>query len=214
MEKVDTIIFDLDGTLIDSVTDIIAAGNFTLRELGLREKNPEQIASYVGHGRDSLVRGLIGRRHIGKLSKAVSLFRGYYSDHCLDNAVLYPGVSATLHHFSSKTLVIVSNRIYNSVIKMLVGVGIKNYFSKIIGGDDADCLKPSACPIDKVLAELNGSRKTAIMVGDTDVDVIAGKNAGILTCAVTYGIGSKEKLKKTKPNYFIDNIVKLQKIII
>lgn len=213
MKYVDLIIFDLDGTLIDSRQDIAGAVNYTLGELGLREKSISQISSYIGRGVQDLIRKSLGGKQYSLFNKALPLFEEYYRSHCADNPVLYSGVKEILEHFKHKRKVIITNRPYEFATPSLRTTGIYEYFVNIIGSDNIDCRKPSSCPIDKSMQELDINRERAIMVGDMDIDVLAGKRAGITTCAVTYGIGKKEDILRARPDHIIDNILQLREII-
>ena len=92
-------------------------------------------------------------------------------------------------------------------------LGIYDYFEEILGGDDTGCIKPSPCPMDKIIDKFNIDKSKAIVVGDMAIDILAGKNTGVMTCAVTYGIGKKEDILKARPDYIIDDIRKLKGII-
>ena len=213
MEYMDLIIFDLDGTLIDSRKDIANAVNHTLKEVGLEEKSVSEISSYIGTGVEDLIRRSLGKRQDSLFKKALSVFIEYYREHCLDNTYLYSGVKDVLEYFKNKRKVIVTNRRYETAILALRKLGVYNYFEDVLGGDDLGYLKPSSCLLDEVIHRLNIEKERTIIVGDMDVDILAGKRAGITTCAVTYGIGKKGDILKTKPDYIIDNILKLKGII-
>ena len=212
MRFVDLIIFDLDGTLIDSRQDIANAVNFTLREVGLGQKSISEISSYIGMGVEDLVKKSLGSRQ-DLLKKALDILEQYYRKHSADNSVLYPGVKEVLEYFKTKRKIIVTNRNYEFAILTLKATGINEYFQDIIGGDDIGCMKPSSCPLDRTLCRLDINKQKAIIVGDMDIDILAGKRAGIITCAVTYGIGKKEDILKVKPDYTIDNLLRLKEII-
>jgi len=213
MEYIDLIIFDLDGTLIDSRRDIANAVNHTLKEVGLEEKSVSEISSYIGTGVEDLIRRSLGKKQDSLFKKALSVFIEYYREHCLDNTYLYSGVKDVLEYFKNKRKVIVTNRRYETAILALRKLGVYNYFEDVLGGDDLGYLKPSSCLLDEVIHRLNIEKERTIIVGDMDVDILAGKRAGITTCAVTYGIGKKGDILKTKPDYIIDNILKLKGII-
>lgn len=211
---IELIIFDLDGTLVDSRKDIIGSINFTLKSVGLKEKNGPLIISYVGDGVEALMRRSIGEDKDGLFEKALSIFKEYYGRHCADNAILYSGVSETLAHFSGKKKIIITNRGLKSAVCILKALNIYDYFNKIAGGDDIRCMKPNPCPLDNALARFKiHDKNKAMMVGDMDIDVLAGKNAGILTCAAAYGFGSREDIIKANPDYIIDSIPELKAII-
>lgn len=214
MREVELIIFDLDGTLVDSRKDIINAVNFTLKNIGLKTKSASEISSYVGTGVEDLIRKSLGGNQEALFKKALSVFENYYRQHSVDNTILYPNVVETLKYFRDKRKVIITNKRYELAILPLKALKIYGYFEDIKGGDDMDCMKPDSCPLDRMMRGFKIEDKTrAIIVGDMDIDVLAGKNAGIMTCAVTYGIGKKEDILKAKPDYIIDDILQLKEII-
>jgi len=213
MNSIKLIIFDLDGTLVDSTKDITNAVNFILRKIGLEEKSVQEITSYIGTGVKDLLRKSLGDKHSLFFKRAFSIFEDYFSKHSTDYSVLYPNVKEVLEHFKNKKKVIVSNRNRAFAVLSLRILGIYGYFEDVLGGDDVRCAKPDSYPLDKTIDKFKVDKSKAIIVGDMDLDVLAGKNAGILTCAVTYGLGKKEDLVKTKPDYIIDDIVKLKSII-
>ncbi len=213
MKYIDLIIFDLDGTLVDSRDDIANAVNFTLKKIGLKEKSISEITSYIGKGVEDLIRGSLGNKQEALLTRALSVFEEYYKKHSTDNSVLYPNVKEILEYFKNKRKAIVTNRNYEFALIALNKLGIYDYFESIIGGDDIGCMKPSSCPLDISMNKLNTNKEEVIIVGDMDIDIIAGKRAGIITCGVTYGIGKKEDIIKAKPDFIIDDIIDLKSII-
>lgn len=213
MKYIDLIIFDLDGTLVDSRRDIATAVNFTLKNFGLKEKSRKEITSYIGRGVRDLVRKSLGAKKETLLEKALFVFEDYYRKHFADKSVLYPNVKEALEHFKNKKKVVITNRNHEFALLTLKALGIYEYFEHIAGGDDINCAKPSPCPLDKIIAELSVDKEKTIIVGDMDIDVLAGKGARITTCAVSYGIGKKENIIKAKPDFIIDDISKLKDII-
>lgn len=213
MKYIDLIIFDLDGTLVDSRDDIANAVNFTLKKIGLKEKSISEISSYIGTGVEGLIRKSLGNKEEVLLKKALSAFEEYYKKHSTDNSVLYPNVKEILEYFKGKKKVIVTNRNYEFALLTLKTLGIYDYFEDIVGGDDIGCMKPSSCPLDMSMHRLSANKEEAIIVGDMDLDIVAGKRAGIITCGVTYGIGKKEDIIKAKPDFIIDDIMNLKNLI-
>jgi phosphoglycolate phosphatase len=214
MREIELIIFDLDGTLVDSRQDIVNAANFMLKSLSLKEKPAEEIVSYVGKGVDSFIIDSLGRNANSTKDKALEIFRSYYKQHPADNAYIYPGVCETLDYFKAKEKAVVTNRNHRSAEALLKKMGMANYFKNIIGDDNKICLKPSRCQIDKLLKKLSvEKREKVLMVGDMDIDVFAGKAAGVMTCAVTYGLGKKLDIERAMPDYIIDDMRRLKDII-
>ncbi|MBD3263503.1 MAG: HAD-IA family hydrolase [Candidatus Omnitrophica bacterium] len=212
--NVKLIIFDLDGTLIDSRRDIVNAVSFTLHKFGIREKGFEEIISYVGTGSRDLIRKSLGESNSGLLDKAIAVFSDYFSAHCVDESRLYPHVLETLEFFKHKKIVLLTNRHRTLAEKTLELTGIIKYFDRIEGGDEVACLKPSGCAVEKILKGYPGlDKKEVMIVGDMDIDVGEGKKAGIITCGVTYGIGSREDIIKSSPDFIIDGLSRLKQII-
>jgi len=213
MKYINLIVFDLDGTLVDSRDDIVNAVNFTLKKIGLKERSISEITSYIGTGIEELIRKSLGNKQEVLLTKALSVFEEYYREHSTDNSVLYPNVKEILEYFENKRKVIVTNRNYEFALIALNKLGINDYFENILGGDDIGCMKPSSCPLDKSMNRLNTNKEETIIVGDMDIDIIAGKRAGVITCGATYGIGKREDIIKAKPDFIINDIIDLKSII-
>jgi phosphoglycolate phosphatase len=214
MKKIELIIFDLDGTLIDSRLDITNGVNFALKKAGLRPKEVSEISSYIGRGVQDLIRRSLGDENKRFFKETLGIFEEYFKMHGNDSSYLYPNVKEILEHFKDKHKVVITNRKHAFAVSALQKLGVGGYFKEVMGGDDLSCMKPSACPTYKIIDKLNIKDKDrAIIVGDMDIDVITGRNAGILTCAVTYGIGDIEDIKKAGPDYLINDISELKNII-
>lgn len=213
MFAVDAIFFDIDGTLVDDRIDIVNAMNYTLRQLGLKEKPPHLIVSYVGTGVSDLIRKSLGEDKADLTEEGVRLYGDYYIKHPADEAKLYPHVKETLEYFRNKRKLILTNRYAKFADPVLKKTGIRDYFEEIIGGDDENCLKPSACVLDNLLPKLKIDKARSIMVGDMAIDVLMGKNSGVATCWVSYGLGRPEEVSPLKPDYTIDDIAKLKGIV-
>lgn len=214
MRHIDVIFFDLDGTLVDSSEDIVTAVNHALKEAGLPERSKEEIITYIGTGVKDLIAKSVGSEDGPLVDKCVETFTDYFGKHYADKSRLYPDVKEVLEFYKHKKMVIVTNRRTELTKDTLKKFEINRYFNKIIGGDDDKCLKPSPCPIQKGVSEVVGENEKALMVGDMDLDVLAGKRAGLYTCAVTYGIGSRKDVEKAEPDYLINNIIQLKDLII
>ena len=214
MIKIDVIFFDIDGTLVDSSVDIVAGVNATLKKLGIpRDKGSGEIMSYVGTGVKYLIRKSAGIDDDKTIDEGVKLFSDYFMKHAADNAKVYPHVGDILEYYKDKKKYIVTNRYERFADATLKGVGIRKYFGGIIAGDDESCLKPSVCVLDPVLLNTGVDRKKTMIVGDMAVDVMSGKNSGIKTCWVTYGLGKREDVEPLGPDYIIDDLIELKGIV-
>lgn len=213
MIDIDTIFFDVDGTLIDATRDISIAMNRALAEMGLPERTHEEIVSYIGTGVSYLVRRSIGSDDEALVDRGVRLYGEYYARHPADHAVIYPHVKETLEYFAGKKKYVLTNRYGWLADEALKAVGLRHFFIDIIGGDDEMCIKPSPCVFDRLEKKYKFDRRRTLIVGDMAVDVETGKNSGVAACWVTYGLGKPEEVEKLDPEYVIDDISGLKKII-
>ncbi|MFQ6618500.1 MAG: HAD family hydrolase [Fidelibacterota bacterium] len=219
MKKIEALIFDLDGTLIDSRTDISEAVNFTLEKFDLPELPRRIIIDYVGDGSDKLIERALKRSCAEKgmespekidCSEALKIFSDYYREHYLDNTVLYDGVKDVLNYFSSIPMAVMSNKGYEFTEKILDGLEISQFFRVIMGGDSLPVRKPDPLPVLKIIEKIKCNPELTVIVGDSGNDILAGKRAGTITCAVTYGLRSKSALLEFSPDYLIDRIQELK----
>ncbi len=211
MVEIDNIIFDIDGTLIDSRDDIVNAINYALSELGLQERPFDDIISYVGRGLEYLVEKSLGGKNNNDFDKVKDVFVNYYLSHCVDKSILFPSVKKILKYYKDKRKFVITNRIKESAEVVLDEFKIRNHFEDVIGGDK-QCIKPSVCIFEKLITRnTNIDRKKTIIIGDMDSDIIMGKDSGIKTCWVTYGLG--KDVINLNPNFVIDNLLELKNII-
>ena len=215
MIECDLLMFDLDGTLVDSRKDICKCANFMLRTLGLAQRNEDEIISYVGNGAGELVAQILGEENTPKHSEAINIFRSYLAEDHEFETVLYDGVLDVLEHFSDKKLYVVTNRPYESAMSTLDRVGILDKFHHIYGGtENLTELKPNPWMIEQSLIKSGADRSRAIMVGDTEVDIAAAKNSSVVSCGAAYGFFGKDYLKQFSPDMMINTIRDLKDLIV
>ncbi|MDD5428168.1 MAG: HAD-IA family hydrolase [Candidatus Omnitrophica bacterium] len=214
MLNVDSIFFDIDGTLIDARSDIVNAMNYALAQLGLAQKSFDEIVSYVGTGVSDLVAKSIGIDDSALIEKGVDLYSGYYMKHPADSAKLYPHAGEVLDYFKNKKKFILTNRYSKFADAVLRSLGIREYFDDIVGGDDEGCIKPSACVLDPVIAKFKIEKSKSIIVGDMAIDIMTGNNSGIKTCWIRHGLGKPEEVEPLRPDFIIDDLIELKKIIL
>lgn len=209
------IIFDLDGTLIDSKIDIANAVNHTLRQLNQKEIENEVIYGYVGYGIEPLLKNAFSKAQKDiSYEEALDIFNTFYKGHCLDNTTLFPDVIHILDYYSDKKKVLLSNKTYYFIDIIVNGLSIKNRFDYIFGGDSLPFRKPDPMIIKNIIACIKAPTIIkAIIIGDSKIDIEAGKNAEILTCGVTYGFRPKEEIISASPDYIIDSLRELKRYI-
>lgn len=208
--------FDLDGTLIDSRQDIADSVNRMLRALNLPVKAESVIAAYVGNGVSNLIKNSLGDLWPGKkelFNRALKTFRKDYDEHCLDATKLYSGVRENLEKIKGRKVVVTNKPLYYSE-KILKGLSIRDSFDQVLGGDMEFPKKPSPDVVNHLANYYGISSKDRILfVGDSLLDIQTGKNAGVITCAVTYGFGKKDELIGAQPNYVINSFEELLEIV-
>ena len=204
--SIDLVMFDLDGTLADTGRDLAAAVNFTRAHFKLAILPEPAVLAHVGRGVEHLLRHAIQETSRERFGEALRIFLERYEDHLLDTTVLYPSAYETLDYFREKRRVVVSNKLHRLTVAVLRGLGIYHCFDIILGGDSAPHKKPHPAPLQQALARFQLPAGRALMIGDGGVDIQAGKQAGVLTCGVTYGLGQKEDVIAANPDYVIHHL--------
>jgi phosphoglycolate phosphatase len=211
MKSVGLIIFDLDGTLVNTLEDIAASVNFTLNQLGRSPLTEDAVRQYVGDGIETLMlRSLGGKSQ--NISEAVNIYKGHHRANLVVRSRLYPTVAETLYYFRMIPKAVVSNKTMEFIVPLLEDLGIEGYFKLVIGADYGLPLKPAPDAVLKILADFKTPKQGAVIVGDGTTDVRAGKAAGIMTCSVTYGFRSVEELQKAGPDYMINKLADLKEL--
>lgn len=205
------VIFDLDGTLVNSITDITNSLNYATEPYGLAPKTVEEVAALVGEGITRVIERLIGDEKLQYRDDVVKRFLEFYSEHIVDNTFPYPGVRETLERLNGFKKAVISNKREALSIKVLEALDLLRFFDLVIGSDSSTEKKPSPVPVLYVLSKLGLNKKDAVMVGDSDLDIAAGKSAGIRTVGVTYGY--RDRVFLTDADYIIDEIKDLPLII-
>lgn len=200
-------IFDFDGTLMDTSGVILATIMATIKDMGLPEKTEEECRSIIGIRTDEAGKHLYPDLDISN-EEFARVFRSNY-DRLKKGAheKAFPGVLDTLVELNAKGygLAIASSRRMSSLIDYLDGLGIRDMFSMIVGGDSVTKGKPDPEPVLSILNALGWDSGATLVVGDADVDIMMGNAAGCLTCAVTYGNGAIASLKDATPDYMVDD---------
>ncbi len=191
------VIFDLDGTLIDSRLDLVHSVNAMLRHFERPELPDEVVASYVGDGAPMLVRRALGDPEDERFFKAaLEFFLSYYREHKLDHTVVYAGIPEALKQIqangadqngAARKMAVLSNKPVNPSRAIVDALGLGEFFVHVYGGNSFETKKPDPLGVRTLLEETGTAPGQAMIVGDSAIDVLTGKNAGITTCGVTYG---------------------------
>jgi phosphoglycolate phosphatase len=207
-------LFDLDGTLIDSRSDITNSLNFTLARLGLPSLAESQVADFVGDGVHKLLERAL-RETSGRdpsnpsIQEGVSLFKEEYSRHLLDQTRLFPHVKEVLDSLFWARFAVVSNKPESFSRRILEGLDIANRFSIILGGDSTRNCKPHPESLLKAMDFCGALPPETAMVGDSAVDIRAGRAAGVITCGILGGFRSEAELRAAGCDLIIHDLSEL-----
>ena len=220
-DSIRLLIFDLDGTLIDSRLDLIHSVNAMLRDFGRPELDGDVIASYVGDGAPALVRRALIQDGDGNdeafFRSALEYFLGYYRLHKLDHTTVYDGIPETLAALANGSLqaeadrsarptrlmAVLSNKPVNPSRDIVAAMGLAEYFVRIYGGNSFPTKKPDPLGVRTILEETGIAAAEALMIGDSSIDVLTGRNAEMWTCGVTYGF-APHSLQEVAPDVVVD----------
>jgi phosphoglycolate phosphatase len=208
---IELVMFDLDGTLADTGQDLADAVNHTRDYFDLEALPEALVHTHVGRGVEHLLRHSLPEDSADHFAEVMRVFLARYEGHLLDTTILYPGVNEILDYFRGKRRVVVSNKMHRFTVAVLRGLGVEKQFDAILGGDSVTEKKPHPALIHSALNRFRIPPSYAVMVGDGDTDVEAGRRAGVVTCGVTYGLGNKEGLIAAKPDILIDDLAELSR---
>ena len=214
--SIDLLIFDLDGTLIDSKEDLAHAVNAARRHMGLPPIENERVYSYVGNGAPVLMRRAMGPEATeADVQTALEYFMAYYKDHMLDCTTLYPGVREALNtlHAGGMRMSVLTNKPVRFSQLLVEGLGLGGHFFRVYGGNSFEQKKPDPAGVHKLIEESGALPERALMVGDSDVDIRTARNAGILACGVTYGF-QPETLDQVPPDILVDDMRQLAAMLL
>lgn len=211
----DLIIFDLDGTLIDSSRDIAWCANRTLAAMGHAGMDPSEIVGHIGWGVKPLLEKLMPFETPERITEARLKFLAVYGEHLVVETTLYPGVVEVLEQFSSlgKKLAVVTNKPEGLAAGILEVLKLDGYFKLLLGGDSLPNRKPHPEPIEKTIKELGAAPSRTIVVGDSPVDCEAAKGAGAYAIGAAYGFRGKDELVAAGCDIIVDDFVSLKSVI-
>jgi phosphoglycolate phosphatase len=210
------VIFDLDGTLIDSQQDLVNSVNAARAYMGMGPLDDHVIASYVGRGAPILIRRSLGDSAAeADVAQALEYFLSYYRDHMLDHTRLYPGARETLDLFREHriAMAVLTNKPVRFSEGIIEGLGLASHFQRVYGGNSFAEKKPHPIGIDTLVAETGADRSGTVMVGDSAVDVLTARAAGVMACGVTFGF-QPESFSEAPPDLLIDDLRELSGLVL
>ena len=209
LHQIRLLVFDLDGTLIDSRTDLVQSVNATMRHFGRKDLPGDIIASYIGDGAGMLVRRALGDpddEHL--VTEALGYFLAYYREHKLDFTTAYPGVIESLTTLAAQpdppTMAVLTNKPVGPSIAIVNALGLAPYFFRVYGGDSFHSKKPDPHGLLTLIQEAGTLPEHTIMIGDSDVDVLTAQNAGAWSVGCLFGL-APHTLATDPPDVLVDS---------
>lgn len=214
----DCLLFDLDGTLVNSRRDLVESVNLTLAEMLKESLGDDVVASFVGEGVSKLIERALAAAstrapHADEVESGVELFRRHYRRHLLEHTRPYPEVAETLSYFQSLPMAVITNKPTEFTLAILEGLGLSLYFKAVLGGDSLPERKPQPQPLLAAARLCEVPAERCLMVGDSRVDVLAGKAAGVKTCGFTGGFRARSELEEAGADFLIDRFGQLREIV-
>ena len=209
MRKVDLIIFDFDGTLVETGTDLAQAVNFMLKTLLLKERMEKEIISFVGDGINNLIEKALGKDNAKFHEQGLDVFTQYYSTHLLDNTKLCQDAEDVLMNYIDKAKIILTNKRYKFTLAIAQGLNIEKYFVEIIGADSTPYRKPDHRVVDYILNKYGTAKEKTVIIGDGVNDIVVASKSGILSCAYLNGLGKRQELLNLNADYYIENLLEV-----
>ncbi|MDO4377614.1 MAG: HAD-IA family hydrolase [Erysipelotrichia bacterium] len=208
-------IFDLDGTILDTLQDLADATNYVLKKNGYPLRSLEEVRQFVGNGIYMLVRRAVPKELSDqKVQDLTEQFKLYYKDHCKDKTEAYPGIISLLKKLKEKGIktAVVSNKA-DYAVQILVQDFFPDLFDKAVGEKENVRKKPCPDAVNEVLRELKVVKEEAVYIGDSEVDIQTAQNAQLNCISVCYGFRSKQFLRANKAKILVDNVNELYKEI-
>jgi len=209
VKEIKLVLFDLDGTLIDSELDLANSVNAMLRHFGRKELPLEVIDTYIGDGAPMLIRRALGDpAHAQVIQEALNYFLLYYREHKLDNTRPYDGILQALEEVATfdgtpRQLAVLTNKPVRASRDILAGLGLSQFFFQTYGGNSFETKKPDPLGAQTLMRESGAGPDETVMVGDSEVDILTARNANLWSIGVTYGF-APHTLERTHPDILVD----------
>lgn len=209
------LIFDLDGTLVDTQADLAAAANYMLAQFGLPTQSVEHLASYIGQGARVFVERVLGPEHASLTSSGFVLFMEFYGEHLIDQSVVYPGIHKVLTRAQNHGMVlsVLTNKPETLSRAILSELGLLPFFGRVVGGDTLPVKKPAPQGVFHLQRMTDVALSETLLIGDSAIDMQAGQAAGIATCGVRWGFDA-DGVTKYDPEFVADTADELLAMIV
>ena len=218
-DRIELILFDLDGTLVDSVGDLAWCGNEMLRALDMPLHDPQAARDWVGNGLERLVKRVLTGDMNAEPDEALfrtglDLFNRFYTDHASDHSLLYPGAIEALEHLASleMNLACVTNKPEPFTSSLIAAMGLTEYFGLVVAGNTTARIKPDPMPLHYAADHFTLAYDKCLMVGDSSNDVKAARAAGFNIVCVPYGYNHGNDIRDSNPDLVVENLIELNEM--
>lgn len=212
MAQYKLIIYDLDGTLVDTREDISRAANYMLVQMGRPALSRPQIEKFVGKGLQYLIEGCLQSKDPKQVERGAKYYRSHYVEHMLDHSALYPEVKTVLETFRDRYQAVVTNKPDPYSTQILEALGVGGYFRDIIAGNSSFRKKPDPDAIFALMEKAGAETAETVFIGDSPIDIDTGRNAGVRTITLPQGFSSVEDLISAKAEQIVESFEALLKL--
>ena len=220
LSKKSLVVFDLDGTLFNTLGDLAVAVNYALRHFGLPEHSEEKVRSFIGNGSMKLIERSMGEAALSEniartgvtVEKVHKVYSDFYWEHCTERTRPVPGIVEFLNR-SKVRVALLTNKPLRPTEKILEHFGLRNRFEFVLCGDTAPERKPSPAGLQKIIEMAGVAREEAVMVGDDQPDILAARNAGVDCIALLCGFGKPVNLLPLHPEHTVNSYQELMAVL-
>jgi 2-phosphoglycolate phosphatase len=213
MSKKKLIIYDLDGTLVDTRKDIADAANHMLQGMKLPVLPQATIEKFVGHGVQHFIRNCIGNDQPKQIEQGLKLYRAYYHEHMLDHSQLYPGAKEVLDYFKDRFQAVITNKPDPFSLEILKGLGVADYFFHVVAGNSPFPKKPDPGSVQAIMRMKIALPEETIFIGDSPIDIETARNSGVPSVIITHGFVSRDELESAQPDLLVDHFSELLEVV-
>ncbi|HOW58165.1 MAG TPA: HAD-IA family hydrolase [Candidatus Omnitrophota bacterium] len=206
------ILYDLDGTLVDTRRDIINSVRYALQTLNGPQLTDDEIKDCVGTGLHALIKKVFRTEDEKLADKGSKTYREHYKLHMLDHTQLYPGAKEFLEYFKNRKQAVITNKPNPYSSQILEALGVAHYFIAILAGDNGLPFKPDPAAIHHLMDETGATETETLFVGDSQIDIEAARNAGVEIVTLSHGFVSEPVLREAKPDYLVSDFSELLRL--
>ncbi len=203
------IVYDLDGTLVDTLDDIAEAVNYMLARCAAAPLSRHEVRRFIGGGVHDLVKECLRTEDEQRVAEGVRIYRAYYGQHLVDHSVLYPGARDALRFFRDRHQAVITNKPNPYSRDILNTLGVAEFFLEIVAGGAPYPRKPDPASLRGLMAKVRAAPEHTVLIGDSAIDIETGRQAGVLTVATTHGFEEEAVLRSARPDLMVGSFHEL-----